>query len=107
MPSASNWNFSRWAALSVVAIYLDPTMPVTTMETLHCTLSRCGKDDRMPPQDAPPPEAARRRPAVSTPARAGALAAAGAHAVGVGDSVPHDPATGRPWPAYVSTVRES
>ena len=35
------------------------------------------------------------------------LADAVDHAVGVDEYVPHDPATGRPWPAYVSTVRES
>jgi nitroreductase len=36
-----------------------------------------------------------------------ALADAVDHADGVDEYVPHDPATGRPWPAYVSTVRES
>jgi len=37
----------------------------------------------------------------------GGLAAAVEHAEGVEEYVPHDPATGRPRPAYVSTVRES
>ena len=44
---------------------------------------------------------------VTNRATLGALADAVDHAVGVDDYVPHDPATGRPWPAYVSTVRES
>jgi nitroreductase len=44
---------------------------------------------------------------VTDRATLGALADAVDHAVGVDEYVPHDPATGRPWPAYVSTVRES
>jgi nitroreductase len=37
----------------------------------------------------------------------GSLADAVEHAEGADEYVPHDPATGRPRPAYVSTVRES
>jgi nitroreductase len=44
---------------------------------------------------------------VTDRATLGALADAVDHAEGVDEYVPHDPATGRPWPAYVSTVRES
>jgi nitroreductase len=39
--------------------------------------------------------------------RLGKLADAVEHADGAAEYVPHDPATGRPRPAYVSTVRES
>lgn len=44
---------------------------------------------------------------VTDRATLGALADAVDHAEGVDEYVPHDPATGRPQPAYVSTVRES
>jgi nitroreductase len=44
---------------------------------------------------------------VTDRATLGVLADAVEHAKGVDEYVPHDPATGRPRPAYVSTVRES
>jgi len=44
---------------------------------------------------------------VTDRATLGSLADAVEHAEGVDEYVPHDPATGRPWAAYVSTVRES
>src|ERR1700730_12810949 len=44
---------------------------------------------------------------VTDRATLGALADAVDHAVGVDEYAPHDPAPGRPLPAYVSTVRES
>ena len=44
---------------------------------------------------------------VSDRAALGSLADAVEHAQGAEEYVPHDPVTGRPRPAYVSTVRES
>jgi nitroreductase len=44
---------------------------------------------------------------VTDRATLGVLADAVEHARGVDEYVPHDPATGRPRPAYASTVRES